>query len=159
MGETVDATAYHTRPVRFLHLWCGRGWRMKLYAISAPGQQLREELVSVVQATADKLLPAVEAPRHHGVGWLIAHQGADGEYGFVDWWFGNDMVQHHPHGRPSGSHGPLEVNWVAGGGFCVWELAPCWFEREAWVDLVLRQGGPTPDNLNAYLGRTMNADV
>ena len=115
--------------------------------------------MGAVEATANALLPPSDAPGQHGVGWLIAHQGVDGEYGFVDWWFGNDMAQHHPYGRPRGSHDPLEANWIARAGFCVWELAPCWFEREAWVDLVLRQGGPSPTNLEAYLARVMNADV
>lgn len=132
---------------------------MKVYGIAASGQGPRPPLVEEVEAIAAGLLPAIEAPGHHGVGWLIAHDGADGDYGLVDWWFGGDMVQHHLHGRAKGDAGPLRHGWPEGGGFCVWELAPCWFEREAWVDTVLRRGGPTPRNLDAYLGRVLNADV
>ena len=64
-------------------------------------------------------------------------------------------MQHHLFGAKKG--GAFEYQQPQGAGFCVWELAVIWFEREAWVKHVLQQA-ESPD-LEGYLNERMNADV
>jgi hypothetical protein len=150
--------SYRTRPVRFLELWQWRGWRMKVYGISARAETPPEALVWEAKEIARGRLPqpAVTDDRY-GVGYLIVHDGENGDYVLVDWWSNQDIVQHHPYGAPKGRPGTLEYHWPPGAGFCVWELAVCWFEREAWVETVLKK--PQTPDLEAYLVRELHADI
>ncbi|WP_172632414.1 hypothetical protein [Dictyobacter arantiisoli] len=38
---------------------------------------------------------------------------------------------HHVYGASKGHGGNLHYHWLPGAEFCVWELAVCWFERNA----------------------------
>jgi hypothetical protein len=141
---------------QFLELWEWCGWRIKVYGITIHGHPPPLELLEATKARArDRLpLPAVNHDRY-GVGYMIVHEGAVGDYGFINWWCLQDIVQHHMYGAPKGKM--LEYRYPEGAGYCVWELAVCWFERQAWVETVLKHGLPT--NFTDYLERRMNEDV
>lgn len=140
----VGFRAYAKRRLSFLQLWEPPGWHIKVYGLSASGGAPRADLVGRATAVAARRLAA--GPRGHGVGWLLIHEGEDGDYVLIDWWVGQDMIQHHLYGAPRGDD-RLRYRWPAGVGFCVWELAVCWFEREAWVRHVLSRAA----DMDAYL--------
>lgn len=73
----------------------------------------------------------------------------------MDWWSDQDILHHHPYGRPEGHAGEFEDN--AGAEMDVRELAVHCFEREAWMETVLVN--PQGPDLKAYLTRRLNADV
>jgi hypothetical protein len=149
---------YVRRPVRFLELWEWQGWRIKVYGIAARAPYPSEELVEVAREIAKERLPQPAiSDRHYGVGYLVVHEGADGDYVLVDWWSDQDILQHHLYGAPKGHAGKLQYHWPQGAGYCVFELAVSWFEREAWVETVLSR--PQAPDLEAYLLRRLNADV
>jgi hypothetical protein len=148
----VSQHPYRTRNVEFLELWEWFGWRIKVYGINHPSQALID--ATKVKARERLPLPAVTSDRY-GIGYIIVHQGAVGNYGFVNWWTGQDIVQHHLYGAPKGQ--ALRYQYPEGAGYCVWELAVCWFERQAWVQTVLATGEPT--DFKAYLECRMKADV
>lgn len=76
---------YTPRPVRFLELWEWQGWRMKIYGIAAQAQYPSEELVQAAKKIAKRRLPQPAlSDRHYGVGFMIIHDGANGDYVFVD---------------------------------------------------------------------------
>jgi hypothetical protein len=153
---TVSQMPYRTRSVRFLELWEWFGWRIKVYGITTHGGMPRPELLLASKARArDRLpIPAVNKD-HYGIGYMIVHEGAVGDYGFINWWYMEDIVQHHMYGASKGKS--LEYRYPEGAGYCVWELAVIWFERQAWVETVLKHGLPT--DFTAYLERRMNEDV
>lgn len=147
---------YQTRPVRFLELLEYGGWRLKVYGISATGEFPNSDLVEQARGIARAHLPKEAiTDQQYGVGFVIVHEGAVGDYVFVDWWWANDIVQHHLFGAKKG--GGFEYRQPEGAGFCVWELAVIWFEREAWVKHIL-QKAKSPD-LEGYLNERMNVDV
>jgi len=76
---------YKRRPVRPLGLWEWRGWRMKVYGISSAGEGPSASLVEAAEGIARRLLPepAAVADRY-GLGFIIVHEGADGDFVFVD---------------------------------------------------------------------------
>lgn len=150
--------AYTTRPVRFLELREWQGWRIKVYGIAAQAEYPSEALVQAAKEVARQRLPQPAiSEKRYGVGYLIAHEGADGDYALVDWWTDQDIVQHHLYGAPKGHSGMLTYHWPPGAGFCFWELAVRWFEREAWVETVLKH--PNAPDLELYLTRRLHADV
>ena len=98
--------AYTTRPVRFLELWEWRGWRIKVYGIAAQAEYPPEALVQAAKEVARQRLPQPAlSEKRYGVGYLIVHEGADGDYALVDWWTDQDIVQHHLYGAPKGHSG------------------------------------------------------
>lgn len=149
---------YRPRPVRPIGLWRFGDWRIKAYGITAAGERPGNILVDEAREITKRTLPRpAVAPARYGLGYTIVHRGKAGDYVFVDWWTDQDIVQHHPFGRATGEGGPLQPGWPPGAGFCVWELAVCWHEREAWVEHVLRRGD-APD-FDAYLTDWLERDV
>ncbi len=148
----VSQTPYQTRSVRFLEIWDWMGWRIKVYGLNNPSPALIE--ATKIKARERLPIPAVNGERY-GVGYMIVHAGAVGDYGFINWWCLEDIVQHHMYGARKGQ--PLQYRYPEGAGYCVWELAVCWFERQAWVETVLKEAKAT--DFSAYLERRMNEDV
>ena len=156
MKVQVTHEPYTRRPVRFLELWEWQGWRMKVYGISAFSEFPPRHRIDEVKNIAKQRLPQPAiTDTHYGVGYIIVHEGLIGDFGFVNWWWSQDIVQHHIYGAKKGE--PLAYRYPEGAGFCVWELAVCWFEREAWVREVLMK--PQPTDFAGYLAARMHADV
>lgn len=148
---------YRLRPVRPLELLRHEGWRLKCYGVSARGGSPSRALIDQAHAIARQSLPTpASTSDRYGVGWLIIHDGAEGDYVLVDWWSHQDIVQHRVFGAPKGA-GPLRAGWPQGAGFCVWELAVCWHERQAWIRHVLARSGQ-PD-IDAYLADLLAGEV
>jgi len=89
-------TPYRTRPIRFLELYEADGWRLKVYGISATRDRPMARLVVAAKGVARQYLPspAVQVDRY-GVGTLIVHEGTAGNWVLLDWWVGENMLQHH----------------------------------------------------------------
>ena len=147
--ETSVRREYRTRPVRYLKTLESGGWRMKLYGISADGQKPRPELLQAAEEVAFETLPKPLGEGRYGVGFVIAHDGADGCYVLVDWWQGEDMLYHHLYLAPKARPKDLERHTSSGLTACVWELAVISFERQSWVDAVLNN--PEGPDLEGYL--------
>lgn len=151
---------YEPRPVRFLEMWQPGDWQIKVYGISARQERPPASLVAVAKELALKELPipAVTGNRY-GVGFLIVHQGGDGNYVLVDWWVGENMLKNHVFAAPTGRFEPEDFRYVTPTGLCacVWELHVMHFERTAWVTSVLkREGGP---DLEEYLLQRFSGEV
>lgn len=149
---------YSTRPVRFLELAEQDGWRVKVYGISVHDERPDDALVdAAIEHAFDQLPSPPTADDRHGVAILIVHEGNDGIWLLLDWWFGQDMLKHRlfsaPFDDPDSFEDISDTHTMA----CVWELSVFSFEREAWVETVLaNEDGP---DLDAYLSREFNDDV
>ena len=65
---------YRTRPIHYLHEWAHRGWRMKVYGISAWSEKPPDALVEVGQVVAAATLPPdATSEDRYGVGLLGVH--------------------------------------------------------------------------------------
>jgi hypothetical protein len=156
-GTVGEWRGYTPRPICYLGLWEHQGWRIKTFGISADTPLPRQSLIEEAKAAAAECLD--RGPAGYGVGWIIVHQARGLDAVLIDWWFDENIAQHHVYGRPDAAPGPLVYGWPAGAGFCVWELAVCGWERQAWIDTVLRCGGPTAENLERYLASVRDDNV
>jgi hypothetical protein len=149
---------YQRRPIRFSELWSIDGWAVKVYGISAHGEAPPQALFDAAKTIARQRLPQpAVADDRYGAAFLIVHAGADGDYVLLDWWFGENMLQHHVYAGPVGEPDKLEYISPQGVGFCVWELYVFGFERQAWIDEVLAQ--PDQPSIQRYVQRQLNVDV
>lgn len=154
------SSPYKKRPVRFLETWEHEGWRLKVYGVSARDERPPQTLVDAIKALAAKTLPQPAiADDRHGIGFLYAHQGADGGgYCSVNWWARENELYHYQYESDANQLADLKpVEETGGSPFCVWDLAVIEHERQAWVESVLaNDAGP---DLPGYLARTLEADV
>jgi hypothetical protein len=148
---------YKPRPIRFLELWEVSGWRLKVYGIAYQGQRPRPELVAAAKRIAQRRLSQVAADNHYGVGFLGIHDGETANFVFVDWWADENELHHHVYVSPVDHPDKLEYMTPTGLVACVWDLRVMSFERQAWLDTVLKN--PRGPDLDAYLERQLDEDV
>ena len=149
---------YQSRPIRFLELWQHKGWRIKVYGIASERPIPRDQLTAAVKAVAIKRLAGVPASvNHYSVGFLGIHDGETANFVFIDWWADENELHHHVYVSPTDDPSRLTYATPTGVIACVWDLRVIAFERQAWLDTVLkRQGGP---DFDAYLRQQLNEDV
>ena len=148
---------YEPRPIRFLELWQSDGWRLKVYGIAHGKPAPRGELIDAAKQVARRTLTTVaNATSHYSVGFLGIHAGRTGNYVFVDWWADENELHHRFYIGPSDD--PTQLKDMSGNGpaACVWDLRVMAFERDAWLECILKN--PRPD-VEAYLQRRLNEDV
>jgi hypothetical protein len=141
---------YSPRPIRFWGTRRAGGWTLKLYSVAyEAGRPIDWEGFEPALRLAEAALPPPDVSRGRpGLGFLIAHQGATGDYTVLAWWDNENEL-------------PLRV-WVRrdredpwrpaqdGESICVWDLEIIWAERQAWIECLL--SGDVPDR-DEYLAR------
>lgn len=149
---------YRKRPIRFLELWNYREWRIKLYGISSGRAAPRDELIEAAKSVAAERLAAIPSSmNHYSVGFLGVHDGKTANFVFVDWWAYENELNHHVYISPTDHPARLRDATPSGIVACVWDLRLMAFERDAWVETVLkRKDGP---DFDAYLSKQLNEDA
>jgi hypothetical protein len=149
---------YRARPVRFLEEWSEGGWRLKVYGIAYGRELPRAELVETAKRIARERLPQPAAGEgRYGVGFLGVHDGRGANFVFVDWWADENELHHHVYTSPSDELSRLDYTTPTGLSACVWDLKVQSFERDAWVEDVLKN--PDGPDVEAYMRRRLSADV
>lgn len=153
----IEVRAYEPRPIRFLELWEESGWRLKVYGIAFGRPLPRPELVAASKRVARRRLSeSAGDQKNYGVGFLGVHDGRTANFVFVDWWAEENELHHHVYVSPVDRPEALEYVTPTGLVACVWDLRVLGFEREAWIDAVLKS--PVPD-LEAYLQSRLEEEV
>lgn len=149
---------YAPRPIRCLDVWLIKGWRIKVYWIAYRADKPRLELIEGAKLQAASALPQpANGNGRYGVGFLGIHDGRGANIVFVDWWADENELHHHVFVSPSGQPALLRPVRSSELTACIWDLAVIGFEREAWVEAILRQ--PSGPDLDRYLLTQMNDDV
>ncbi len=148
---------YEPRPIRFLEEWAFDGWRLKVYGISYGRERPRAELVETARKLAREALPAANEGGNYGVGYVGVHDGRGANFIFVDWWADENELHHRVYAAASDELKDLPEITQTGLSVCVWDLRVQCFEREAWLEAVLKN--PRGADREDYLGRRLNEDV
>ena len=148
---------YRPRRIRFVGLDEAKGWRLKTYTILHHSKEESEALLDAARDTAFASLPQpASSPDRYGVGFIVVHQGASYDFVTVAHWAYQTELRSQTYMRPSSGSFLLEP--VSGSELSadVWDLRLLAFERDAWVESVLR---PERADLDAYLGRTLEEEA
>ena len=155
---TISITPYETRPIRFLELWQHDQWRLKVYGIAYRRDVPRPELVEAAKTAARSRLATVDKSMpHYGVGFLGIHDARTANFIFVDWWADENELHHHVYVSPSDEPSCLTYAPTTCGIACVWDLRVMEFERQAWLNSVLKR--PQGPDLDEYLQLRLNEDA
>ena len=154
----ITSGPYKERPIRFLELWTSAGWRLKVYGIAYNHPTPRPELVEAAKIVAAQRLANVpNSMRHYSVGFVGVHDGRTSNFVFVDWWADENELHHHVYVSPTDEPARLTYSTPSGLVACVWDLRVMEFERQAWLDTVLKQSS-NPD-FDAYLNIRLDEDI
>lgn len=141
---------YNKRPIRFTGTDTYDGWQLKQYSISAHNEYAPQKLFQAAKKYITGVLPQPPCnDQHYGVGFMIIHEGLDGNYALVSWWVGENMLCHHV--LAASTDDPLHfksfghTNIVA----CVWEMEILYFEKKLWSEAVLM--APEKPDFDKYL--------
>jgi len=133
---------FRERPTRFAGVLEHAGYRLRLHDVWCEGDVHDEERFAAGLAAALEQLPtpAVQSGRP-GVGFVIRHQGATGDYLILCWWDNENEL-------PTRVWVQRDEGWRPGNereSFCVWDLQILWQERNRYLATVLAgaRGGGT----------------
>ena len=149
-------SGYHPRRIRFLRLFETGGWRLKVYSILHRNRYQDDGLISAAEEVASELLPtpAVTETRH-GVGLVSVHQGSSYDFVTVAHWAYDTELHAKTYLRTSSDSARLEPAATGAISSDVWDLRLLAFEREAWVEIVLKGGR----GMDAYLASRLDATL
>lgn len=148
---------YRPRRIRFVRLEEAKGWRLKLYNILHHSKEPSEALLEAAAETAWASLPQPPVtPDRYGVGFIAVHQGSSYDFVTVAYWAYETELRSQTYMRPSSGSYLLEP--VSGSELSadVWDLRLLAFERDAWVEAVLRSGRA---DVEGYLDRRLEEDA
>jgi hypothetical protein len=141
---------FKSRPIDFQGIHEVDGYRLKVYSILYGSKRFESAFVEKGITAALKALPEPAlTDTRPGVGFLIVHLGLTGDYLVLCWWDNENEL-------------PIRVfvfdndRWRPAQGsesVCVWDLEVLWFERQAYVETVLRHSGR---GVEEYMKRTMH---
>ena len=148
---------YEPRSIRFLEALTIEGWRLKVYGITYRRERPRAELIETARRLVRQSLPPALTNGNYAVGYVGVHDGRGANFIFVDWWADENELHHHVFAAPSDEVENLPEITATGLSVCVWDLRVQCFEREAWLDAVLKN--PRESSLEDYLRRRLREDV
>lgn len=151
---------YQKRPVRFIELHACEGWTLKIYSISIKNEIIDYSLLALAKIELPLWLKknAIYDLDTYKVATLILHEGKEGCFAILNWWIDENMLQQYVYLKSNIN--PNEFRFFSHNGIytCVWEMAVLWFERNAWVEYVLKNP-QNPDAIKNYLAAQLNEDV
>ena len=104
-----------------------------------PSSTPRPALVEAAKTvTRERLASVPPSLPHYSVGFLGIHDGRTANFVFVDWWADENELHHHVYVSPTSEPDNLTYATPTGLIACVWDLRVMAFERQAWLDAVLR---------------------
>jgi hypothetical protein len=132
---------YRSRLVEFNQLASVDGWAIKVYSITHRSSfQSDDVLENAVRQLPEWLAEAarLNLPTYY-TAFLIVHEGRDGVWTLINWWIGGEMLQSETfftsYDQPDNFSVVLKDGFMA----CVWELEVIGYEREMWIEHVLKK--------------------
>ncbi len=152
--------AYQTRPIRFLGLEKSENWNIKVYSISCKNEYADARFISSAKANIPLWLSNASNTQlpNYRVATLIIHEGKEGCFAVLSWWIDENVLQLFAYLASDSLPDQYQLISDKGIVSCVWEMAVLWFERNAWVEEVMKNP-QSPQALDNYLSKFFQADV
>lgn len=150
---------YKPRRVEFNRMVTVDGWNVKVYQITYRLQFESEEVLNKAILNLPEWLEKSKTlgRETYRTAFLIVHEGRDGVWTLLNWWTGGEML--HSITFYTDYSKPKDFQMLPKEGFmaCVWEMAVTSFEREMWIEHILKKAA-NPD-FTAYFEAHLNDEV
>lgn len=150
--------AYKSRPIRFIEILEVENWYVKVYSISVFNTYASESKIQKAKKSVGEWLgkATLQSRITYQIATLIIHKCQSECFAIIQWWVDENMLENHVY-RAQHDADPFTIfegnNLVT----CVWEMAVWWFERNAWIEHILKKAHK-PDFVS-YLDEHLNQDV
>lgn len=148
---------FKPRLISFIEVFNCNDWKIKLYTITYDSAAVSTETINTVKSHLDKWLLKSQdynLPTYK-IATLIIHKWKGGHFVIIKWWIGENMMQILVFLATNKEPSNFKLYSDKGIVTCVWELEILWFERNAWVEEVLRKQ-ITESNIQNYLQINLN---
>lgn len=141
----MTTASYFPRLIKPLGVREISGWRFKRYQIRhlarQPNETTDESALEVLKARLDS---SSDTFPHYNLGIHIVHYAKRGTFCLCAWWIDENVLRSWSYYAEDNMH----FTNLADTGImaCVWELEVFEFERQAWLDSVLRTQKPDANN-------------
>ena len=149
---------YEKRPIRFLEMWQPDDWRIKVYGITYEGETPSSDLIKAARHVAiERLRATAPDTNHYNLGFLGVHEGRGANFVFIGWWADENELHYHVYNNLGDD--PERLTYCLPGGpmACVWDAAVISFERQAWVDWILKN--PEGPDVEGYLKERLDMKI
>jgi len=156
---SIIKTQYQTRPIRFIELHEHQDWIIKIYSICIKNERVSSTHIELAKQQLNEWLKLSKnyPLTTYQLATLIIHEGKEGCFAILNWWIDDNMLQNHVFVATHSDPDHFKLFSDKGIITCVWELAVIWFERNAWVEHVLKH--LDQPNFCASLNSQLNSDV
>ena len=149
---------YAPRSIRFLEVLRAPNFRIKVYSITLLQSSLSSLLLEAAKARIlQHMREEAVLQKFHGVGFMGVHQGNGINQVFIDRWMNDNELHHVVYSSPSDRPKALSRAAPDHTSVCVWDLYLQSFEREAWIDSVLKT--PMSPDYDKYLSIVCHQDA
>lgn len=147
---------YEKRKIEFLEYWKFNDWKVKVYSITVGDELLSPLLLKSTYKKAERLLEN-QSNNSYDVGFIGIHQGVGANFIFIDWWTNENELIHNLFVSNQQDPKILLKADPSQSIACVWDLHLINFEKEVWIDTVLKnQGKP---KFESYLKKTLSQKI
>jgi hypothetical protein len=148
---------YQQRKIAFLELHSIDDWTFKIYSICKEESVFDSSIFENVKGQISNWIEVnfnVELPTQK-IGFVIIHQAREGVFVILNWWVDQVMLQSHVFFSDFQDlylFKPYKYSNIIA---CIWELEIMNFEKNAWVESVLKQDDE--NSISSYLSRKITA--
>jgi len=127
-------------------------WKFKIYHIKYDETRVISEVEKTIKSKLPNLIKEkikINAYPNYKIGTVIIHAAKDCVFTLVNWWIYENVMQHHVY--YSELDAPNEIIDYSDKGiqFCVWDLGIIWYERNLWIETILKNS--KKPNWDSYL--------
>ena len=143
---------FKKRATSYSGLYEFNDWKFKVYRIKYDETRVIQDVEKNIMSKLPNLIKEktkINAYPNYQIGTVIIHEAKDCVFTLVNWWIYENVMQHHVYF--SELDDPNEIIDYSDKGiqFCVWDLGIIWYERNLWVETILKQS--KNPNWDAYL--------
>jgi hypothetical protein len=148
---------YQQRKIAFLELHSIDDWTFKIYSICKEESAFDSSIFENVKGQISNWIELnfnVELPTQK-IGFVIIHQAREGVFVILNWWVDQVMLQSHVYFSDFQEPYLFKPYKYSNVIACIWELEIMNYEKNAWVESVLKQVGE--NSISCYLNQKMTA--
>ena len=143
---------FKKRATSYSGLYEFNDWKFKVYRIKYDETRVIQDVEKIVKSKLPNLIKEktkINAYPNYKIGTVIIHEAKDCVFTLVNWWIYENVMQHHVYFSELDSPNEIIDYSDKGIQFCVWDLAILWYERNLWIETILKNS--KKPNWDSYL--------
>jgi len=152
MLKKINMEEFKKRASKYSGLYEFEDWKFKIYHILYDEERVIEDVEKAIKSKLPHLIKEktdINPYPNYKIGTVIIHEAKDCVFTLVNWWVYENVLQHHVFYSEFDSPSDIVDYSDKGIQFCVWDLGILWYERNLWVETILKNS-KKPD-WDAYL--------